>query len=50
MSNGLYTKDQLATMKDIEIKEANIHDNVFLAADLSLLDAIEKIQVNCNIA
>lgn len=48
-SNGLYTRDELAGMKDIEIKEANIHDNVFLTADLSLLDAIEHIEVPCNI-
>lgn len=49
-SNGLYTKDELSSMKDITVKEANVHDNVFLAADLSLLDAIENITVNASIA
>ena len=49
-SNGLYTRDELAAMKDIDIKYANIHDNVFVGADLSILDAIENIKVDCNIA
>ena len=39
-SNGLNTKAELAVMKDQTIKELNIHDNVFLAMDLSILDAI----------
>ena len=44
-SNGLNTKAELAVMKDQTIKELNIHDNVFLAMDLSILDAIENITV-----
>ena len=49
-SNGKYTKGELAMMKDQDIKEANVHDNVFLAASLSTLDAIENITVNCTVA
>lgn len=48
LSNGSYTQDQLAEMKDIEIKEANTKDQVFLAASIKILDAIE--QINLNIA
>lgn len=48
-SNGLYTKDELATMKEQDIKEANIHDNVFLQMDLSILDAIENITIRAVI-
>ena len=44
-SNGLNTKAELAVMKDQTIKELNIHDNVFLAMDLSILDAIDNITV-----
>jgi hypothetical protein len=46
MSNGLYTKDELAEMKSVDVKKANIHDNVFLAADISMLDTMEKIRLN----
>lgn len=48
-SNGLNTRDELESMKDNEIKELNLHDNVFLACDLSMLDAIENITVNCSV-
>jgi hypothetical protein len=48
-SNGLKTKDELAAMKDIQIKYANVHSNVFVAANLSILDAIENIVCNCTI-
>lgn len=48
-SNGLYTRDELESMKDAEIKEANIHDNVFIKANLSILDAIESIKVDAVI-
>ena len=49
MSNGLNTKEELESMDEGEIKKLNLHDNVFIAADLSLLDAMENIQVNCLI-
>ena len=49
-SNGLHTRDELAAMKDIDIKYENVHDQVFIAADLSILDAIEDIKVSCSIA
>lgn len=48
-SNGLNTKAELMSMKDSEIKELNIHDQVFLAAELSPLDAIEDIRIGCNV-
>ena len=49
MSNGLNTKEELENMDEGEIKKLNLHDNVFIAADLSPLDAMENIQVNCSI-
>lgn len=49
MSNGLNTKDELESMDEATIKKLNLHDNVFIAADLSPLDAMENIQVNCAI-
>ena len=39
-----------AEMSDLQIKKANIHTNVFIKADRSLLNAIENITVNANIA
>ena len=48
-SNGLNTRDELESMKEIQIKELNLHDNVFLACDLSMFDAIENITVNCSV-
>ena len=48
-SNGLKSKDELAMMTEMEIKKANIHDNVFIRCNLSLLDAIENIVVACEI-
>ena len=49
LSNGLNTKEELESMDEGEIKKLNLHDNVFIAADLSPLDAMENIQVNCSI-
>lgn len=49
-SNGLYTRDELESMDEITIKNANIHDNVFIHVELSPLDAIENITVNCAVA
>ncbi|WP_231848219.1 phage tail sheath C-terminal domain-containing protein [Selenomonas ruminantium] len=48
-SNGLNTRAELMAMKDQDIAALNIHDNVFIKAELSPLDAIENITVNCNI-
>lgn len=48
-SNGLNTRDELEVMKNQTIKELNLHDNVFLGANLALLDAIEQITVKCSI-
>lgn len=48
-SNGLKTKAELAKMADIDIKQANVHDNVFLAANISPLDAIENIALNISL-
>lgn len=49
LSNGLKTKDELSKMSTIEIKQANVHDNVFLTANISPLDAIENITLNINL-
>ena len=49
LSNGLNTKEELESMDEGEIKKLNLHDNVFIAANLSPLDAMENIQVNCSI-
>lgn len=48
-SNGLNTKAELAVMKEQTIKELNLHDNVFLAMNLSILDAIENITVHATV-
>lgn len=50
LSNGKYSKEELANMSDLQIKKANIHTNVFIRADLSLLNAIENITINAAIA
>lgn len=49
LSNGDYTKAELAAMKDQAIKEANTRDEVFLAAAIKILDAIETITLNISI-
>lgn len=49
MSNGLNTKEELESMDEPTIKKLNLHDNVFVAANLSPLDAMENIVVNCSI-
>ena len=43
------TKEELKVMKDIDIKYENIGDNVFLTAEMSLLDAIETIKLPIHI-
>jgi len=49
LSNGDYTKAELAAMKNQAIKEANTRDEVFLAAAIKILDAIETITLNISI-
>lgn len=36
-------------MTAAEIRALNIHDNAFLAVDLSMLDALENISVKCTV-
>ncbi|WP_110955753.1 phage tail sheath C-terminal domain-containing protein [Anaerosinus massiliensis] len=45
LSNGDYTKAELAEAKDQEIKEANTRDKVFLSANIKILDAIEDVKL-----
>lgn len=49
IKNGRKTKEELKSMKDIDIKYENIGDNVFLTAEMSLLDAIETIKLPIHI-
>lgn len=49
IANGDYTSAELAAMKDQAIKEANTRDQVFLAAAIKILDAIEEITLNISI-
>lgn len=49
IKNGRKTKEELKMMKDIDIKYENIGDNVFLTAEMSLLDAIETIKLPIHI-
>lgn len=49
VSNGLNTKDEVMAMADKEVKALNIHDNVFLKAHVSPLDAIENIDLLCEV-
>nr|DAI46239.1 MAG TPA: tail sheath protein [Caudoviricetes sp.] len=48
-SNGKNTREELENMSSQQIKELNIHDNAFLAADLSPLDALENVTLNCTV-
>ena len=49
IKNGRKTKEELKMMTDIDIKYENIGDNVFLTAEMSLLDAIETIKLPIHI-
>lgn len=49
IKNGRKTKEELKMMKEIDIKYENIGDNVFLTAEMSLLDAIETIKLPIHI-
>ena len=48
-SNGLNTREELEAMDEKELETLNLHENVFIAADLSPLNAIENITVRCQI-
>lgn len=48
-SNGKNTREELENMTAAEIRALNIHDNAFLAVDLSMLDALENISVKCTV-
>lgn len=43
MSQGLYSKDELAKMSDQEIKQLDTRKKVFLTAKVKILDAMEDI-------
>ena len=43
LQHGLYTKEELADMKDIEIKQLDTKKKVFLKAKVKILDAMEDI-------
>ena len=45
-ANGKYTRDELESMTDLAIKKANIGENVFIKSTISMLDAIEHIEVS----
>lgn len=49
LANGLYTQDELEEMSEQQIKEADTKDQVFLGADIKILDAIEDIKLNIQI-
>ena len=49
IKNGRKTHEELKMMKEIDIKSENIGDNVFLTAEMSLLDAIETIKLPIHI-
>lgn len=49
LSNGDYTAAELAKMTNLEINKCNTRDQVFLTADVKILDAIENITLNVYI-
>lgn len=48
-STGQFTKDELESMDELEIKKANTKDKVFLKANIKILDAIEEIKLGITI-
>lgn len=48
-ANGKNTREELEDMTPAQIRALNIHDNAFLAVDLSMLDALENISVKCTV-
>lgn len=49
LEHGLYTKDELADMSDLEIKKLDTKKKVFLTAKIKILDAMEDIDLPINI-
>lgn len=49
MKHGLYTKDELAKMSDLEIKKLDTKKKVFLTAKVKLLDAMEDFDIQVAI-
>ena len=49
LKHGLYTKDELADMSDLEIKKLDTKKKVFLTAKVKILDAMEDIELPINI-
>ena len=48
-ANGKNTREEREDMTPAQIRALNIHDNAFLAVDLSMLDALENISVKCTV-
>ena len=49
ISHGIYTKDELAKMSDLEIKKLDTKKKVFMTAKIKILDAMEDIELPINI-
>lgn len=49
LKNGRKTKEEIAKMSDMDLKVENVGDNVFLKASISMLDAIESIDLPISI-
>lgn len=49
IKHGLYSKDDLAKMSDLEIKKLDTKKQVFLTASIKILDAMEDIKLPINI-
>ncbi len=49
LKHGLYTKEQLADMSDLELKKLDTKKIVFLTASIKILDAMEDIKLPINI-
>lgn len=49
LKHGLYTKEELADMTELEIKKLDTKKKVFLTAKVKILDAMEDIDLPINI-
>ena len=49
LQNGLNTRDELESMSNDQIKKLNLHENVFIAGNLSPINAIENITIRNRI-
>lgn len=49
LKHGLYTKEQLADMSELELKKLDTKKIVFLTASIKILDAMEDIKLPINI-